>query len=225
VLAAGALPAGADYTQQGAGTFHTLAGTSAPFGSGQLLRYTVDVEDGITGVDLTAFAAAVQATLTDPRSWAGHGVSLQRVDSGTADFHVTLISSLTVRQFCGYDIPIETSCYAATNATTSAPLNRVVLNVARWVRGDANYVGDLNAYRQYMINHEVGHALGHDHAHDCLSDGLAPVMMQQTIGLRSAVSGALCAANPWPYPAGAADAPGAEAPDTPQNSEFDLKND
>ena len=40
-------------------------------------------------------------------------------------------------------------------------MNRVVLNDARWVRGDAAYVGDLDAYRIYMINHEDGHALGH----------------------------------------------------------------
>jgi hypothetical protein len=60
-------------------------------------------------------------------------------------------------------------------------------------------------------------ALGHIHSHVCLSNGLAPVMMQQTIGLKS-VSGKICQANPWPYPPGATNAPGAEAPDTPQNN-------
>jgi hypothetical protein len=225
VLSAAALPAGGNYISQGAGTFKVLLGTSAVVGHGTLHRYTVDVENGITGIDVNQYAALVQATLSDPRSWAGHGVSLQRVDSGPADFHVTLTSAMTVRLFCGYDIPIETSCFAHTDPRNGAVLDRVVLNDARWVRGDANYVGDLNAYRIYMINHEDGHALGHEHAHDCLSNGFAPVMMQQTIGLRSAVSHKLCQANPWPYPKNAPDAPGAEAPDTPQNSEFQLKND
>ena len=100
-------------------------------------------------------------------------------------------------------------------------VNRVVLNDARWVRGDAAYVGDLAAYRIYMINHEDGHALGHEHAHECLPGGLAPVMMQQTFGLRSAATGKLCQANPWPYPPGATGAPGAEQRRTPpQNDEY-----
>src|SRR4029079_15471266 len=111
------------------------------------------------------------------------------------------------------------SCYspAAMSGT-----NRVVLNVSRWARGSTAYVGDLNAYRIYMINHEDGHALGHMHAHQCLPGGLAPVMMQQTFGLRSAATGQLCQANPWPYPPGVKGAPGAEQPDTPQNDEYSL---
>jgi hypothetical protein len=101
-------------------------------------------------------------------------------------------------------------------------VNRVIFNVARWVRGSTAYVGDLAAYRVYMINHEDGHAMGHRHAHQCLPGGLAPVMMQQTFGLRSATSGKMCGANPWPYPPGAAGVPGAEQADTPQNDEYGL---
>jgi hypothetical protein len=48
-------------------------------------------------------------------------------------------------------------------------------------------------------------------------------MMQQTIGLKS-TTGQLCSANPWPYPPGATNAPGTEAPDTPVNNEFNLQN-
>jgi hypothetical protein len=90
------------------------------------------------------------------------------------------------------------------------------------VRGAGPYVGDLNAYRIYMINHEDGHAMGHQHAHQCLPGGLAPVMMQQTFGLKSADTGANCGANPWPYPPGAKGAPGAEQPDTAQNNEYNT---
>jgi hypothetical protein len=222
-LAAGALPAGADYTTVGAGTFQVIAGSGPVVGSGQLFHYSIEVENGITGTDLSQFAALVQATLSDPRSWSGHGVALQRVDSGQIDFRVSLVSSMTVRKLCGYDIPVETSCYVAAGA--ASPVNRVVINDARWVRGDSAYVGDVNAYRIYMINHEDGHAIGHQHAHQCLPGGLAPVMMQQTIGLKSATTGAMCQANPWPYPPGAAGAPGDEQPDTPQNSEFGLSGD
>jgi len=211
-LASDALPSGPAYTVRGTGTFRVLPGTGPVVGHGTLHRYTVDVENGITGVDLTAFAKLVDTSLDDPHSWtARSGVALQRVDSGWADFHVTLTSSMTVRALCGFELKIETSCWAPNQDS------RVVLNVARWVRGDVSYIADLPAYHIYMINHESGHALGHMHSHVCLSNGLAPVMMQQTIGLRS-VSGKICAANPWPYPPGATDAPGVEAPDTPQNN-------
>lgn len=211
-LASDALPPGPAYTVRGTGTFRVLPGSGPVVGHGTLHRYTVDVENGVTGVDLANFAKLVDESLDDSRSWtARNGVALQRVDSGWADFHVTLTSSMTVRTLCGFELKIETSCYAPTQDS------RVVLNVARWVRGDVAYIGDLAAYHIYMINHEAGHALGHMHSHVCLSDGLAPVMMQQTIGLRS-VSGKICAANPWPYPPGATDAPGVEAPDTPQNN-------
>jgi hypothetical protein len=210
-LASDVLPDGPDYTKQGQGTFRVLPGTTPVVGTGTLHRYTVDVENGITGVDLNAFASLVDKVLDDPRSWTHSGLSLQRVDSGPADFHITLTSAMTVRNLCGYELQIETSCWAPDKGA------RVVENVARWVRGDVAYIGDLGAYHDYMINHESGHALGHMHSHVCLSNGLAPAMMQQTIGLKS-VSGKICGANPWPYPPGAKDAPGLEAPDTPQNS-------
>lgn len=210
-LASDVLPDGPAYTKRGNGTFRTLPGTTPVVGTGELHRYTIDVENGITGVDLNAFASLVDKTLDDPRSWTHTGLALQRVDSGPVDFRLTLTSSMTVRNLCGYELKIETSCYAPDHDS------RVVENVARWVRGDQAYIGDLNAYHVYMINHESGHALGHMHGHTCLSNGLAPVMMQQTIGLRS-VSGKICGANPWPFPPGVRDAPGVEAPDTPQNN-------
>jgi hypothetical protein len=212
VLASDQLPPGAPYTVRGDGTFRVLPGSGPVVGSGTVHRYTVDVENGITGIDLTAFSKLVDKVLDDPRSWTGNhrGVALQRVDSGYADFHISLTSSMTVRTLCGFELRIETSCWAPDEGS------RVVENVARWIRGDVAYIGDLDAYHTYMINHESGHALGHMHSHVCLANGLAPVMMQQTIGLKS-VSGKICAANPWPYPPGAKDAPGVEAPDTPQN--------
>ncbi len=220
-LKVGQLPRGGPYTKAGDGTFRVLKGQTKVFGkTGQLYRYDIEVENGIKGINLSAFAKMVDTTLADPRSWSGHGVRLQRVSSGLINFHVTLTSSMTVRQFCGYDIPVETSCYAPANSSSALQVNRVVLNDARWVRGASPYVGDLTAYREYMINHEDGHALGHMHAHECLPGGLAPVMMQQTFGLKSAFTGKNCGANQWPYPPGVKGAPGAEQPDTNQNNEY-----
>ncbi|MGI8677808.1 MAG: DUF3152 domain-containing protein, partial [Jatrophihabitans sp.] len=220
ILKAAALPAGVPYTAKGDGTFRVLPGTSPKVGTGKLFRYSIDVEDGITGTDLAQYEKVVVDTLADPRSWSAHGVALKRVDSGPIDFHVSLTSSMTVRKLCGYDIPVETSCYVTAGSVGNLGVNRVVFNLSRWARGSTAYLGDLAAYRSYMINHEDGHAIGHNHAHQCLSGGLAPVMMQQTFGLRSTRTGKLCQANPWPYPVGATDAPGAEQQDTQANNEY-----
>ena len=219
-----ALPSGPAYTIKGAGTFRVLRGTSPVVGKGQLYRYSIDVENGVSGINLAQFQSLVVSTLSDKRSWSGHGVSLQRVDSGRIDFHVTLTSSMTVRKYCGYSIPVETSCYAAADSVPGLNDrdNRVIFNDARWVRGSTAYVGDVALYRIYMINHEDGHALGHNHAHQCLPGGLAPAMMQQSFGLRSAVTKQICQANPWPYPSGVRGAPGAEQVDPAKNDEYKL---
>jgi hypothetical protein len=213
VLASDALPAGAAYTAQGTGTFSVIPAPAGTAGviigtAGPVETFDIEVENGVTGIDLNAFAATVMQTLSDSRSWVGgKNVRLERVASGPTDFEISLTSSMTVRQLCGYDIQIETSCFAPTFS------NRVVINNARWVRGDVSYGPDIASYRQYVINHETGHALGHSHAHECLTGKvpLAPVMMQQTIGLKT-VSGQTCAPNQWPYPPGVTDAPGAEQP-------------
>src|SRR5262249_6364659 len=104
-LASDVLPDGPDYTTEGNGTFRVLPGTTPVVGTGELHRYTVDVENGITGVDLTAFAKQIDKVFADPRSWTGDhsGVALQRVDSGPADFHITLTTPMTVRNLCGYE--------------------------------------------------------------------------------------------------------------------------
>ncbi len=226
VPARGALPVGPAYTTTGTGTFRVVPGTSKVVGKSLdghgVWRYDVEIENGITGVDVARFAAMVQTTLADPRSWSGHGVALQRVDSGAVDFRVSLTSAMLVRQYCGYEVKVETSCYARAFSVAGLDVNRVVLNVARWVRGSEQYRGDLHAYRLYMINHEDGHAIGHGHAHQCLPGGLAPVMMQQSVGLTSASTRQKCGANPWPYPPGAKGAPGAEQVDSDANSELNL---
>jgi hypothetical protein len=215
-LAPPALPPGPAYTFQGTGTFSRVAGHSAVLGKGQLYRFTIDVENGITGVDRKVFAATVMAALSDRRSWIGSGaVALQRVESGPVDFRISLSAPTTVRRVCGYSLRIETSCYAGSEG-------RVVLNVSRWTRGAVVFDGDLANYRRYAVNHEVGHALGHNHSHNCLGNGLAPVMMQQSIGTRTASR--VCQVNPWPFPPGRPDAPGAEQGGDQADAEFFQRN-
>jgi hypothetical protein len=202
VLSADVLPAGGPYTAQGKGTYTVIPGTTPVVGSGTVYRYVIEAEDGISGTDINAFAAAVVKTLDDPRSWTGgpKRVALQRVAADAqADFRVALTTPMTLRPICGYDIKVETSCWDNQHGPS-----RVYLNLARWVRGDSSFGQDLATYRLYMVNHEVGHALGHVHTFTCLPNGLAPVMMQQTLTLKEnqGQGPKTCQPNAWPYPAG-----------------------
>ena len=71
---------------------------------------------------------------------------------------------MTVREGCGYDIPLEASCYNPAYADNQP---RVFINEARWVRGAVPFQGDVGSYRQYLINHEVGHAIGYQRHEPC----------------------------------------------------------
>ncbi|MDQ4037836.1 MAG: DUF3152 domain-containing protein [Actinomycetota bacterium] len=174
------------FVEQGSGTLSVVAGTSQVYGTGPLRRFLVEVEDGIN-VDGAGFAAAVEATLADPRGWGSGGeYSFQRVDGGDYDFRVSLVSPLNVESFCpGVGTGGYTSCRYG---------ERAVINLARWETAVPDYAGDVATYRLYVVNHEVGHALGNGHQ-ECPGPGeLAPVMQQQTLGLDG------CVKNPWPYP-------------------------
>ncbi len=115
-ISSAALPAGPDYVAAGAGTWHTVPG-GAPVGgtAGPAYTYTVEAEDGVQSADADrAFAAAVDATLADPRSWIGGGpVTLAWVESGDPSFRISLTSQMTIRSpgLCGWDVPLEASCF------------------------------------------------------------------------------------------------------------------
>lgn len=164
-------------------------------GKGQVVRYRVDVEKGL-GLDGALFADAVQKTLNDDRSWAHGGArSFERVSSGQADFVITLASPGTTDEWCaksGLNTSIDiVSC-------DSASTERVMVNAYRWAQGSETYGDRIHAYRQMLINHEVGHRLGFGHV-SCQTDGaLAPVMQQQTKFLEH--DGITCKANPWAFP-------------------------
>lgn len=213
----GGLPGGGTFTEQGAGTWRVLPGTTGQVGEGRarVFTYTVEVEDGVDSAPYggdQAFATLVEQTLANPKSWTNGGdVGFRRVDGGDGsvpDFRVSLTSMMTVRGHCGFSIELEVSCY-------SPATGRVVVNEARWVRGAVAFQGDVGSYRQYVVNHEVGHAIGHWQHVPCLApDGLADVMMQQTISTANndiaaldpggvvPADGLVCRFNPWPFPRG-----------------------
>ncbi|MEU6775368.1 DUF3152 domain-containing protein [Streptomyces sp. NPDC046759] len=182
-------------TLKGSGKFGTVPGFAEAPGKGQKYTYRVDIEQGL-GLDGQLFAEAVQKTLNDDRSW-GHGGTrtFERISSGKPDFVITLASPGTTAKWCaksGLDTTEDNvSC-------DSAATDRVMINAYRWAQGSKTYGDKIHAYRQMLINHEVGHRLGHGHV-TCQKDGeLAPVMQQQTKFLDH--DGIHCLPNPWPYP-------------------------
>ncbi|MGY5116944.1 DUF3152 domain-containing protein [Streptomyces sp. 900105755] len=179
----------------GSGKFSAVPGSAEAPGTGRKYTYRVDVEQGL-GLDGKLFAEAVQKTLNDERSWAHDGArTFARVSAGKPDFVITLASPGTTAKWCaksGLDTTEDNvSC-------DSASTERVMINAYRWAQGSKTYGDKIHAYRQMLINHEVGHRLGYGHV-TCDKDGeLAPVMQQQTKFLDH--DGIHCLANPWPYP-------------------------
>ncbi|MFI5494075.1 DUF3152 domain-containing protein [Actinoplanes sp. NPDC051859] len=175
------------YPARGSADWNIAPGATQTAGrSGDLLRYRVLVERDIGGVSPAAFAKEASAALDDPRGWTADGsLRLRRVGPGQSyDFTIYLATPRTRDALCKYGADSYTSCRLEDD---------VVINVARWAKGVPDYGAALPAYRQYVINHEVGHRLGYNHE-KCPGKGEpAPVMQQQTLGLHG------CEANSWPY--------------------------
>ncbi|MBO3740043.1 DUF3152 domain-containing protein [Actinoplanes sp. NEAU-H7] len=174
-----------------AGEFRYARGRGPMLGTdGELYRFRVAVEKTVDGTSAKEFAEAVDTTLGDDRSWINDGrLRLRRVaDAGDdVDFTIFLASAPTSEKMCA-DGGLSTEGYTSCRIP-----GQVIINADRWADAIPDYEGRLDQYRQYTINHEVGHELGHGHE-KCPGDGeKAPVMMQQTFGLRG------CTPNSWPY--------------------------
>lgn len=180
------------YPERGQGSFTEVNTAGRVLGTaGALRRFRVAIENG-TRQDATAFAAEVDAILGDPRSWvASKRFRLQRVPKGaTAEFTIYLATPATSERMCalgGLDTERYTSCRLP---------GQVIINLARWLTAVPDYGAPVSTYRAYAINHEVGHQLGVGHEACPGSGSPAPVMQQQTLGLKG------CVANAWPYLSG-----------------------
>jgi hypothetical protein len=189
VTPSGAANAPPVVVDQGAGTFIDVGSEGRILGTaGTLRRFHIAVENGINE-DADAFATTVDEVLGDQRSWIASGqFRLQRVPrSAPAEFTIFLASPATSEEMCavgGLHTEKFTSCRLQ---------GKVIINDARWLTSIPDYGASLEVYRSYAINHEVGHQLGHGHE-ACVAAGQpAPVMQQQTYGLKG------CVANAWPF--------------------------
>jgi hypothetical protein len=185
-------PVPASFPKSGPATWRYAGGQGRVLGrSGPVQRFRVAIESNVS-VDPVGFAAKIDRTLGDPRSWTASGqLRLQRVPAGSpSDFTIYLATERTSTRMCaagGTDTGGYTSCRTA---------GHVIINLDRWYLSVPGYVDThvpLDTYRTYVINHETGHQLGYGHELCPGSGRPAPVMQQQTLGLHG------CVANPWPY--------------------------
>jgi hypothetical protein len=178
-------PEPVDIPPTGTGHFTIAGGHGSVVGAGDLVRYTVEVEGGLP-YDPQQVAGIVDVILADPRSWIASGEhAFQRIEAD-GDVRVLLSTPSTTDVLCA---PLQTRGEVSCRNGTL-----VVINAKRWNLGIEAYGADVEGYRQYLINHEMGHALGFSHA-SCPGAGqVAPIMLQQSYGLDD------CTPNPWPYP-------------------------
>jgi hypothetical protein len=175
--------------ERGAGTFAYATTTGRLVGSaGPLKHFRVAVENG-SNQSPGAFAAAIDSIIADPRGWAAGGqVRLQRVSGqAAAEFTVFLATPATSEAMCA-TAGLHTDQYTSCRFP-----GKIVINLARWLGSVPDYGAPLSTYQAYALNHELGHELGNGHEACPAAGRPAPVMQQQTLGLKG------CVANAWPY--------------------------
>ena len=148
------------------------------------IHQRVPVEEGVE------FLQTVDQVLNDPRGW---GLRFTRVPLDkllTYPSDQAFIIRLTPKEVLNK----EFQEFAAHQLSVANMTDRVIyINACRWT-GDCpnNSQLSLDEYRQYVINHEVGHMLGKHHPTELPDQLHAPVMIQQTLGIKHFYP------NPWP---------------------------
>lgn len=126
----------------------------------------------------------VENVLQDKRGWKKHDYHFKFIQE--IDKEVDFLIYFTLESY------IESKCHFTGLSCADLNDNIIYINENRWRRGSTASKLNLDDYRTYVINHEVGHILGRGHA-KCENKGkLAPVMLQQTLGING------CKPNPWP---------------------------
>jgi uncharacterized protein DUF3152 len=155
----------------------------------RVVRFRVLVEQGLPTTP-SQFVAELRKVLCDERSWIGSGKVQFRYDPN-GPLLIGLRTADSTEDRCMALIHLSVNHYYSC-----ATRSEVVLNSDRWFHGSDFWPGPVPAYRQMLVNHEVGHALGQHHR-SCPKDGNpAPVMMQQSKGMTTGSN--TCKPNPWP---------------------------
>lgn len=153
----------------------------------KVITYRIATRGHITA-DLGEFSRHVASTLADTRGWSAGGAIQFRQVPGPAQFNIVLAQASTLPSF-GPPCSSAWSCRAGSN---------VIINQDRWQGATPTWPYGLDAYRHYVVNHEVGHWMGLGHR-GCGGgfETRAPVMAQQSKG--GSAKG-VCRFNVWPNP-------------------------
>ena len=141
--------------------------------------------DSSLDLNVECLGKLIPSILNDSRGWINvTDKEFQLVDSTESEFEFIFASPEKTDELC---FPLETNgIYSCRNE------QQIIINFFRWINGAFDFGSDMETYRLYLINHEVGHILGWGHV-GCPKEGaLAPVMMQQS---KSTMG---CIAYGWP---------------------------
>lgn len=146
-------------------------------------RFSVGVETSLE-MDPDKAARTIHKILNDERGWAGYGKNgFSLVNEDSADLRIVIAAPDTVDKLCGKDVT-----KGLDNCQTG---DTVVINSDRWFYMVPNF-NNIDEYRAWAINHQVGKWLGQKVGY-CNDDGqLAPVMVDQATKLGE------CLPNAWP---------------------------
>ena len=129
--------------------------------------------DSTLGLNVECLGKLIPSILNDSRGWIKvTDKEFQLVNNTESEFEFIFASPEKTDELC---FPLETNgIYSCRNE------QQIVINYFRWVNGAIDFGSDMETYRLYLINHEVGHILGWGHVGCPKEDALAPVMMQQS---------------------------------------------
>lgn len=150
--------------------------------SPSVLTYTIKFNKNLQ-INKKHAIKKIRSVLSDKRGWKALGYTfLYRDDNCSCDFVINFASNQYITQLCNF------------SGLSCANMNKleIYINIDRWRHGSSLSKLNLDNYRTYVINHEVGHILGRLHTTCKGTNNKVPVMVQQTLGIGD------CRPNPWP---------------------------